>query len=159
VRLSSHPLTLFTVAATRSGSLSRCFDVGLWLFDSPFRSRSPLLIKGDLTQTSPSAPIVEHSGTADPGQGCVLAPIFVLTNWLGLDADQPAHTIRERCGGGGRQHAPSSKFSCLKLTSFHRPATSRQYLQPTIRVSTRLVLMPGSSHSLMRRLASFVASR
>ena len=42
-------------------------------------------------------------GLADPGQGCVLAPIFVLTNWRGLDTDRPTHTICQRCGGGGRR--------------------------------------------------------
>jgi hypothetical protein len=83
---------LFTVAATRSGSLSRLIDVGLWLFESPF------FISHILPPPHRSWNIF---GTADPGQGCVLAPIFVLTNWLGLDADQPAHTILERCGGGG----------------------------------------------------------
>ena len=71
-----------------------------WRWQSPLWLRAAGSWRGFAARIVSSDPMVERLGPDDPGQGCVPAPIFSCSqNRLGLDADQPAHTLGHRVGG------------------------------------------------------------
>jgi len=79
------------------------------------------------SHSAPSAPMVERPGSADPGQGCVLAPNFC-THKFGLALMRISRPIRSASGAegvvGGRYRSPPG-LSILsdQLTIHHSKET------------------------------------
>ena len=99
-----------------------------------------------------SIPMVERLGPGDPGQGCVPARIFVLTNSPGLDADQPAHTLGHRDGEANVGNCDRGEELGL------RPRAALSAFAPSWRIRIRHLLSRAGTWVLGHGDAEAVAS-